>query len=71
MDEFIAPVAACAVQSLTAGGGPSGVDICHCMDFGVVFHTFAVFPEKAVQIEAAPARIRTATSARLAARPQR
>jgi hypothetical protein len=45
----------CGAVPLTARGTPYRVGICHCMDgrkhHGAVFHTFAVFPEKAVLIE--------------------
>ena len=52
----------CGAVRLTAGGRPYRVGICHCMDcrkhHGAVFHTFAVFPEKAVQIEGRTAEYR-------------
>jgi hypothetical protein len=45
----------CGAVRLTARGERFRVGICHCMDcrkhhHGAVFHTFAVFPESAVEI---------------------
>jgi hypothetical protein len=45
----------CGAVRLKARGAPYRVGICQCMDcrkhHGAVFHTFAIFPEQAVQID--------------------
>jgi len=44
----------CGAVRLVMTGAPYRVGICHCLDcrkhYGAVFHTFAVFPERAVRI---------------------
>jgi hypothetical protein len=63
MDELYFGGCLCGAVRLIACGRPYRVGICHCMDcrkhHGAVFHTFAVFPEKAVQIEGCTTEFKT------------
>jgi hypothetical protein len=52
----------CGAVRLVLTGAPYRVGICHCLDcrkhYGAVFHSFAVFPERAVTITGATAEYR-------------
>jgi hypothetical protein len=52
----------CGAVRLVMTGAPYRVGICHCLDcrkhYGAVFHTFAVFPERAVRIAGSTAAYR-------------